>query len=118
MKVNIGDICRVKPSKALVKVFDIQKSLANILWLKGYWKTKYNIKLPSLFDIVEVKFLTSNKGYLYPRYRKCIKRLRRQKKYRKIFAKPKYPTKGASFLTVLKRDYNKFLEDMNNESLD
>lgn len=85
MKINIGDILIAKPIKALVVVVGIEKSLANLAWLKNYWKTKYNLKLPRFFDIIEVRFPSHDKIYEYPRYRKCIKRPLRQKKYRKLF---------------------------------
>ena len=94
MRINIGDILIVKPSKSLVEVAMIQKSLANLAWLKNYWKTKYNLKLPRFFDIIEVRFPSHNKIYEYPRYRKCIKRPLRQKKYKELFKQQRQERKS------------------------
>lgn len=114
MRINIGDVLIAKPIKALVLVVGIEKSLARLAWLKNYWKTKYNMKLPRFFDTIEVNFPSHLKVYEYPRYRKCIKRPLRQKKYRKLF---KLQQKGRAISQLARRikrnqETSEFLNDL------
>ncbi len=85
MKIKIGDILKANPSKALVKVINIQMLEATAVYLKDYWKRKYNIILPKSFVIIKVKFASGSKEYAYPQYRKCIKKPLRQKKAKRLF---------------------------------
>lgn len=103
MRIKIGDIIKVYPSNALVQVIDIEKSFMRLAWLKNYWKTKHNIKLPKFFDILNVKFASHDKIYEYPRYKKCIKRLLRQKKAKKRFELEK---KAKDVLSLWKKIWN------------
>lgn len=97
MKINIGDILIVKPSKSLVIVVGIEKSLVGLAWLKNYWKVHHNLKLPKFFDTIEVNFPSHDKVYEYPRYRKCIKRPLRQKKYKFLFREQQKPHEVFNF---------------------
>lgn len=83
--MKIGDILIAKPMNQLVIIIDIEKSFMRLEWLRKYWETKYNVKLPKVFDTILVNFPSHNKVYEYPRYKKCIKKPLRQKKYRKHF---------------------------------
>ena len=89
LKIKIGYVLKVKPSDALVEVSLTLKYRkldgSTIVWLKDYWKTKYNIILPRFFDIIQVRFPSHNKIYEYPKYRKCIRKPLRQKKAKKQF---------------------------------
>lgn len=100
MRINIDDILIAKPIKSLVLVIGLEKSFVGIAWLKNYWKTKYNMKLPRFFDTILVNFPSHDKIYEYPRYRKCIKRPLRQKKYKKLF---KLERKGRAISQLAQR---------------
>lgn len=115
MKINIGDILIVKPSKSLVIVVS-NKYITSRAWLKNYWKTKYNVKLPKWFETIQVNFPSHNKIYEYPRYKKCIKRPLRQKKYTKLF---KLQQKGKAISQLAQRiKRNRKTAKFLNESID
>lgn len=121
MRINIGDILIAKPIKTLVVVVGLEKSLAGLAWLKNYWKTKYNMKLPRFFDTIEVNFPSHDKVYEYPRYRKCIKRPLRQKKYRKLFKLQQKGNAISQLARRIKRNQetskflNKLVEDLDED---
>lgn len=116
MKIKIGDILKVKPNDALVVVVIYDgTTMAGLPWLKNYWKTKYNLKLPRFFDTIAVNFSSHKKVYEYPKLRKCIKKPLRQKKYRKLFKEEKNRKKVNIFDSKLKRDYSQYLQDKNDE---
>ncbi len=118
MKIKIGDILKVNPSKALVKVINIQMLEATAVYLKDYWKRKYNIILPKSFVIIKVNFVNGSKEYAYPKYRKCIKKPLRQKKAKKLFKEEtirKNQTKSNAFLSKFRELRSQYLQDINDE---
>lgn len=110
MRIDIGDILIVNPSKMRVRVVGVEKSFQRIVWLKDYWHRKYDITLPKFFDTILVNFPSHDKVYEYPRYRKCIKRPLRQKKQKKLFKISQKELRPNIFRKI-KRRANRFEED-------
>ncbi len=111
MKIKIGDILKVNPSKALVVVVRTKMELVETVyieaWLKNYWNVNHNLKLPIQFEIVWVNFPSHNKEYAYPKYKKCFKRPLRQKKAKKFF-NVSHKENHPNIILKLKRNADRF----------
>ena len=79
--VKKDDVIIVNPSQSKVKVINILETdfTSDVNWLKEYWLTIHNIKLPESFKIAVCQFATNpSKNYNYPLLTLCVKKPIRQ----------------------------------------